>query len=226
MIAVGLVATVAAALLSTDKPIGAAELSWEVKRALPDSKPAAIPGGGTMWLSEAGMRATEANVSGYRLYRVAAVLTIDAGSAVGHGRVRCDMWVPRRRTIVAHTTSNRASYPLPSEGEDPIKQGVPPTSIVEFNSNGTDLARVELGDAFDRFTGARGVVVDWAPFRLGRQGWDWGLPDGRPAEPLRLAFASIWRTTAVPAARIACTVTTGAGSATVATGDGVRRLDG
>ncbi|HJX33517.1 MAG TPA: hypothetical protein VJ257_04905, partial [Solirubrobacterales bacterium] len=69
-IAVGLVACVAAALLSTDEPIGAAALAWETHSSIPDSKPAAIPGGGVMRIGDAEIRATSPNVSGYKLYRV------------------------------------------------------------------------------------------------------------------------------------------------------------
>jgi hypothetical protein len=169
-----------------------------------------------MRLSDAGIRVTEANVSDYRLYRVAGVLAIDAGSAVGQGQARCSMRVPTR-TIVAHTLSQRAAYPHPSEEEDLVKQDVSDKVLVEFSSHSTDLASVELGDAFDRFANERGVTVSWADFQAGRQGWIWGLPPGRPAKPLTLGFASIWRTTATPAARISCTVTTSAGSATVRT---------
>jgi hypothetical protein len=63
VIAIGLLATVAAALLSTDKLIGAATLEWVEEAPLPDSKKAAIPGGGTMKLTEADIRSSEANVS-------------------------------------------------------------------------------------------------------------------------------------------------------------------
>ena len=72
MIAIGLLATVAAALLSTDKPIGAATLEWVGEAPMPDSKTAAIPGGGTMQLGEGGIRSTEPNISDYTLFRVSA----------------------------------------------------------------------------------------------------------------------------------------------------------
>ncbi len=98
MIAVGLLATLAAAVLSTDKPIGAATLEWVEEAPMADSKPAAIPGGGQMRLSEAEIRSTEPNVSDYTLFRVSAVLTIDAGSAIGHGRLRCAVHVPSGRS--------------------------------------------------------------------------------------------------------------------------------
>lgn len=214
VIAVGLLASVLAALLSTDKP-GAATLEWVEEGKLPDSKVVAIPGGGQMRLSDGLIRATEENVSDYTLYQTSALLTIDAGSAVGQGRLRCVIRVPKR-TIVAKTHSSRASYPRSSE--ELIKQEPPENSLVEFSSHSTDLALVEIGDAIgSRFTDEPGIVVEWAPFRIGQQMWQWGLPGGRPEADLRLPFASIWRTTTTPAARVACTVETGAGSATVRT---------
>jgi hypothetical protein len=219
VIAVGLVACLAAAWLSTDKPIGAAELEWVEKAPLPDSTPVAIPGGGEMRLVEAGIRTSEPNAGGYTLYRVAAALDIDAGAAVGQGRVRCAIRVPRQ-TIVAKTPNSRASYPHSSD--ELVKQEVPERALVEFNARSTDLAWLDLKDAIgDRFTDERGIVVEWAPFRIGQQVWKWGLPSGRPAETLRLPFASIWRTTTTPAAHIACTIETGAGRATAATKGGL-----
>jgi hypothetical protein len=220
VIAIGLLATVAAALLSTsDKSAGAVALEWEVEQKLPDSKRAEVPGGGgTMQLVDAGLRGTGQNVSGYQLYRSVAVLSISKGAPVGGGRVNCKILVPPRHTIVAHTPNNRGSYPRPSEEEDLIKQEVPEQVVVEFTAHGTDAAIVELGDAFDEFVAERGVTVSWAPFRIGRQGWQWGLPSGRPTEQLNLGFASIWRTTGIPTAQISCTLTTSAGSSTVKTG--------
>jgi hypothetical protein len=220
VIAVGLLATIAAALLSTSNAsVGAAALEWETRQPLPDSKPVRIPGSGAkMQLIETGMRGTGTSVSGYRLYRIAAVLSIERGAPVGSGRATCTIRVPRRTTIVAHTPNNRASYPRPSEEEDLVKQEVPERVVVEFSAQGTDAAIVELGDAFDEFIGERGVTVSWAPFRIGQQGWQWGLPAGRPSKPLELGFASIWRTTATPTAHISCTLKTSTGSARVGTG--------
>ncbi|HEY2334239.1 MAG TPA: hypothetical protein VGH58_04425 [Solirubrobacterales bacterium] len=220
VIAIGLLATVAAALLSTsDKSAGAASLEWEVEQGLPSSKPASVPGGGgTMQLVDAGLRGTGQNVSGYQLYRSAATLSISKRAPIGGGRVDCKVLVPPRHTIVAHTPNNRGSYPRPSEEEDLIKQEVPEQVVVEFTAHGTDAAIVELGDAFNEFVDERGVTVSWAPFRIGRQGWQWGLPPGRPARQLDLGFASIWRTTGTPTAQISCTLTTSAGASTVKTG--------
>jgi hypothetical protein len=215
VIAVGLLATLAAALLSTDKPLGAASLEWVEEARMPDPKPVEIPGGGRMTLSEGQIRSTEPNAGEYTLFRSSALLTIDAGSAIGQGRLTCVISVPKR-TIVAKTHDSRASYPRSSE--DLADQEVHDTSLVEFSSHSTDLASVEIGDVISsRYTREPGIVVEWAPYRIGRQAWQLGFPAGQPEEALSLPFVSIWRTTVTPAARISCTIETAAGSATVDT---------
>lgn len=215
VIAVGLFATLAAALLSTDKPLGAATLEWVEEAPMPDPKPVEIPGGGRMTLSEGQIRSTEPNAGEYTLFRSSALLTIDAGSAIGHGRLTCAISVPKR-TIVAKTHHSRASYPRSSE--DLAEQEVHDTSLIEFSSHSAELASVEIGDVISsRYTREPGIVVEWAPYRIGRQAWRLGFPSGQPKEALSLPFVSIWRTTITPAARISCTIETAAGSATVAT---------
>ena len=125
------------------------------------------------------------------------------------------MGVPRQ-TIVAKTHRTRAAYPRSSE--DLFEQDTSETSLVEFSSHSTDLASVDVSDVIGkRYTTEKGIVVEWAPYRIGQQIWKLGLPSGRPKENLELPFVSIWRTTVKPAARMACTVETAAGSATVST---------
>ena len=91
VIAVGLLACVAAALLTTDKGSGeAANLEWVQTAPIPDSKPAQVPGGSqSMQLTGGDIRATGTNVSGYSLYQVASTLRIEAGAPVGNGRILC-----------------------------------------------------------------------------------------------------------------------------------------
>lgn len=216
VIAIGLLATVAAAVLANENLAGSvATLEWVEKTPLPDSNKAAIPGGGEMQLTEAGIRSTEQNIGEYSLFRTSALLTISRGAAIGHGRLRCSIQVPKR-TIVAKTHNSRASYPRSSE--ELFEQDTPETSLVEFSSHGTDLSSLEMSDVFgSRYTREKGIVVEWAPFQIGQQVWKYGLPAGRPQEDLALPFASIWRTTSKPAAKISCTVENSAGKATVST---------
>ena len=217
VIAVGLLATVTAALLSTTKIIGVVALEWEESVPIPNSREVEIPGGGAMEIGHSQISVTEENVAGYKIFRVSAVLSIDAGSAVGQGRVNCRTDVPLR-TIPAKTPGSRASYPRSSSGEDLLKQDFPDEIVVEFNSHGTDAVSLEFDDALTRFVNQPGVEVSWPPYKQALQEWQWGLPDGRPERPLELGFASLWRTTTAPTVSISCTTETGAGRATARTG--------
>jgi hypothetical protein len=217
IVAVGLFACVLAAVLTTAKTSGAAaQLEWVQKEPLPDSKPVAVPGGGgQMRLTEGGMRVSGTNVSGYELYRVATVLKIDAGAPVGGGRVLCAMKAPPKAEV-AQTAGSRASYPRSSE--ELFEQEVPENVVVEFSSHGTFSALVELGDAIgSHFANEKGVKLEWPSYKVGVERWEWFLPPGPPSEPLKLGFASFWKTTALPGTHIACTLTTSAGTATVRT---------
>lgn len=218
VVAVGLFACLLAALLATDKSSGsAAQLEWVQKAPLPDSRAVAVPGGGdsAMQLTEGGIRATGTNVSGYSLYRVAATLEIDGGAPIGSGRILCSIKAPRD-TEVAQTPGSRASYPRSSD--DLFAQEVPEVVLAEFSAQGAALAVLEFEDLFaDGFSSQRGLKVEWPEYTVGEERWEWFLPPGRPAQDLVLPFASLWKTTAVPAAKIACALTTGAGEATVRT---------
>ncbi len=221
VIAVGLVASVAAALLATDESGGSSvKVEWAARAALPDSTPAAIPGGGSMRLDEAGLRATEANISGERVFRVTAVLRIEAGSAVGQARVRCRM--RGGGAELGRTVDSRGAFPRSTGEYSLTKQEVPESVGVRFHSSGAEFASLELGDAFDTFTDLRGVVVSWDTYRTDSQEWQWGLPESRPREPLALGLASFWRTTKPPAASISCTLENATGSAKVATAGTLR----
>lgn len=217
VVVVGLIATLAAAVLATDSVGGSSvKLEWTARTPLPDSRAAAIPGGGSMRLGEAGLRATDDNVEGEKVYRSTAVLTIEAGSAVGQARVRC-----RTRggpgAELGRTVNSRGAFPRSSGEYNLTKQDVPGSVGIKFHSRGAEYASLELEDAFDTFTDLPGVVVSWDAFRPRTMTWQWGLPAGRPSEPLRLGFASFWRSTGRPAATISCTLESSDGAATVRT---------
>lgn len=216
MVAVGLIATLAAALLATDEAGGTSvKLEWEARAELPDSAPARIPGSGSMRLGEAGLRVTEDNINGERVFRATAVLTIEAGSAVGQARVRCGM--SGGGAELGRSVNSRGAFPRSSGEYSLTKQEVPESVGVKFHSNGAEYASLEFGDAFETFTDLRDVVVSWETYKTNSQEWQWGLPEGRLQEPLELGFASFWRTTKVPSVSISCTLENATGSATVRT---------
>lgn len=221
MVIVGLIATLAAAALATDESGGAwVEVEWAERGALPDSRPAGIAGGGSMKLEDAGLRVTEANINGERIFRLAAVLRIDAGSAVGQARVGCTM--RGGGAELARTGDNRGSFPRSTSEESLTKQDVPDRVGLKFHISGGEYASLELDDAFDAYTPLRGVVGAWEKHRTTSMGWQWGLPEGRPDKPVTLGFASFWKTMRAPLGSVTCTLENAVGSATVRTAGSLR----
>jgi hypothetical protein len=216
VVAVGLVATVAAWLLSTDETGGSSvAVEWVARAPLPDSRPATIPGGGSMRLEDGGLRVSEDNLEGERVFRAASVLRIAAGSAVGQARVNCRM--SGGGGELGRTVDSRGAFPRSSGDYNLTKQEVPESVGVRLPIQGAEFASLEMGDAFETFTDLPGVVVSWMTYRTKSQEWQWGLPEGRPREPLALGFAGFWRTAGQVSTRISCTLESDAGKAAVRT---------
>jgi hypothetical protein len=224
VVAVGLLACIAAALLTTGKGSGeAAHLEWVKRASMPDSKPAAVPGGrGTIQLTDGAIRATGTNVSGYSLFRVSSLLRIEAGAPVGSGRIICAVKAAGRAEIAQSSGGLRATYPRSSVGL--YNQEVPEVILLDFSSHGNELAVLELNDLPGRFTTEKGVKLEWPKYQVGTEHLEYFLPAGKPKQDLELPFETVWRTTAIPAAKVACTLTTNAGKATVRTAGALQNI--
>lgn len=219
VVAVGLIACVAAALLSTDKSSGsAANLEWVVSASIPNSKAVDVPGGrGTMQLIDGQISASGTNVAGYSLFRVFSMLRIDAGSPVGDGRILCSVEGGPRSEIARTSGRLRALYPRSSE-DGIFSQAVPEVLLLDFSARGSELAVLDVEDLGLRgFTTEKGVKLEWPEYRVGTERLKYFIAGGKPKRDLDLPFYSVWKTTDVPAAEIACTLTTSAGEATAST---------
>jgi len=216
VVAVGLVACVAAALLSTDQASGeAASLEWVRKVPMADSKPVLLPGGGTMQLTDGAIRTTGTNVSGYSLFRVSSRVRIGAGASVGSGRILCAVRGDGRAEISQSGGGLRATYPRSSTGL--YNQEVPEVILLDFSSHGTELAVLELDGLPEHFSTEKGVKLEWPKFQPGVEHLEYFLPAGKPKADLVLPFETVWRTTSPPGAKVACTLTTSAGKTMVRT---------
>jgi hypothetical protein len=226
VVAGGLLACIAAALLATGKGEGeAANLEWVQVASIPDSKPVTVPGGKQkMELTGGEIRATGTNVSGYSLFRVSSVLRIGAGAPVGGGRVLCSVKASAPGTEIAQTSGGlRATYPRSSENGI-YNQEVPETALINFSSHGSELAVLEVADLPNQFTTERGVKLEWPEYKVGTERLKYFLPDGKPKQDLELPFDTIWKSTAIPAAEVACTLTTSAGKGTVRTAGALKHI--
>lgn len=216
VVAIGLVACVAAALLTTDEASGeAAQLEWVRKAPIAASKPVPLPGGGTVQLSEGAIHTTGTNVSGYSLFRVSSQLRIDAGAPVGGGRILCAVSGDGQAEVAQTRGGLRATYPRSSTGL--YTQEVPEVILLFFSSHGTELATVELDGLPEHWSTEKGVKLEWPKFQPSVEHLEYFLPAGKPKQDLVLPFETIWRTTSPPGAKVTCTLTTSAGKVTART---------
>lgn len=224
VVAVGLIACAVAALATTGKGSGeAANLEWVQSGTGRDSKTVAVPGGkGTMQLTDTHIRATGTNVSGYSLFTVGSTLDVSAGSPIGGGRILCTVTAHGGTEIAQSGGGLRATYPRSSE-EGIYNQEVPETVLMDFSSHSSELAVLEVLDRAARFTSEKGVKLEWPEYELGKERLKYFIA-GKPKRDLELPFFTIWKTTKVPAAGLACTLETSAGEATVSTRAALKRV--
>ena len=214
VIAVGLVACLIAAIASTDKAGDSANLEWVEASKPVESDPVPVPGGGgEMQLTEARIRATGTNASGYSLYVASAQLDVSAGSPIKDSEIVCTVKAPGGTEITRSGGGLRATYPRSSEAGI-YNQEVPETVLMDFSSKSSELAVLEFPDRPPRFTSERGVKVEWPEYKTGEERIEYAVA-GKPKKELELPFATIWRTSEVPAAKFGCTLQTGAGEASV-----------
>ncbi len=224
VIAVGLLACVAAAVLATDKGSGeAADLEWVQSAPIPDSNPVPVPGGDeSMQLIDGEISATGTNVSGYSLFRVASTLRVQAGAPIGDGRILCAVKVGPGTEVAQTAGGLRATYPRSSEAGI-YSQEVPETILVDFSARGAELTVLETV-GIPRFTTEKGVKLEWPEYEVGTEHLKYFIAGGKPKQDLELPFYTVWKTTAVPAGTVACTLTTSAGEASVRTKGALKRI--
>jgi hypothetical protein len=217
VIAVGLVACLVAALATTGKGEGeAANLEWVQASQPVESKTVPIAGGkGEMRLTEARIRSTGTNVSGYALFITSSKLTVSGGSPIGDSRIICAVKAPKGTEVAQSSGGLRGTYPRSSE-DGIYNQEVPETVLMDFSSKSSELAVLEFPDRPRRFTTEKGVKVEWPEYEIGTERIKYFIT-GKPKQDLELPFFTIWRTTDVPSAEISCELETSAGTSTVST---------
>jgi hypothetical protein len=215
VVVVGLLATLAAHLLTNVDLATGERLDYEESAELPDSAPARLGEDGEIRITGARIDATRDNNSGYRIFRIVAGLKIDPGAVQRRIDADCTTEVPDG-VIIARTPGRRASFPQPSEQLG--AQDVPEIVILRFNAKGSDVNGVELNDAFETYTNTPHVLVEWSAYRQGRHTWEYVFEGGAP-KPVTVTFASMWRTTTTPpGGTISCVATeAGGGRARVET---------
>jgi hypothetical protein len=221
---IGLLACVVAALAtSTGKGASeAAHLEFVMSAKVPDSKAVTVPGGSQkMQLVDGLIRSTGANISGRALFQTGNVLEIDVGAPISDSRIVCSIAAPNGAEIGHSGGGLRTLYPRSSESG--IYELILEPVLVDFSSHGYELALIENEGLPEKFTTEQGVRVEWPEYEPGTEHLEY-LIAGKPKRDLKLPFNSIWRSTVVAKATVACTITTAAGKATVETKGDLKHL--
>ena len=219
VVVVGLIATVAAAILSGSGSGGsAAHLEWVLQRKMPDSKQVAVPGNPSskMQLVDAKIQSTGSNVAGYALFRVLATAKIDHGVKFEKGTTLvCSI---RTGVLIAQSTGGlRMLYPRSSETGiygQPVEEEV----VAQFASHGHLAAVLVVNeDLRSRYTTVQGVKLEWPEYEVGTENLEYLLPEGTPKTTIELPFYAIWKSTKRASASVSCELKSSAGKATVET---------
>jgi hypothetical protein len=223
IVVIGIIACVVAVLATTGKGEGEyAYLEFVKSGKVPDSEAVQVPGGSQkMRLVDGKIRSTGTNVSGYNLFQIATVLEIEKEAPIGGSRIVCSTTAPNAE--IGQTKGGlRALYPRSSEGGI-FKQEVPETVLIDFSSHGSEFAVLEVGDLPGQWTSERGVKLEWPEYEEGTEHLEYFITP-KPKQNLKLPFNSLWRSTRVPHAKVACTVETSAGKSTVETEGSLNKL--
>jgi hypothetical protein len=222
VVAVGLLATIAAALLTGGGSGGGfAHLEWVQQGKIPDSKAVEVPAnkGIKMQLINGRIQSTGINVANYALFRIVTTLKIDEGVKLAEGtKILCSTHTRAAGTLIAQSTGNlRMMYPRSSE-TGIYGQTVEPEVLAKFASHSHLAAALEVGqDMPERYTTIQGVKLEWPEYEPTTERLEYLMPHGTPKAAIELPFYTIWKSTKVPAAQITCTIQSSDGEASVET---------
>jgi hypothetical protein len=220
VVVVGVIATIAAALLTGGGSASeAAHLEWVQQRKIPDSKPADAPGGsGQMQLIHGAIMSTGTNVEGYSLFRVLNTLKIDKGARLDGATLTCSIHATKHGTEIAQSSGGlRMLYPRSSETGiygQPVEERV---VAGKFASHNFKQAVLEVGfDMPERYTSITGVKpVEWGEYEVGTEHIIYHLPEGSASADAELPFYTVWKSTKPPAALTKCEIVGKNGKASV-----------
>jgi hypothetical protein len=195
-----------------------AHLRFVRQRAMPASARVDVPGSKKlkMGLLEGEVESTGTNAAGLSLIKLSTTLKVDGGAPVANGRILCSVHAAKGARIAQTAGGLRATYPRPSE-VGIYDQEVPETLVIRFPSHGEGLAELKVGDWPERFTTVREVKLEWPAYEPGTERLRYYLPKGTSKGAIELPFFTVWEAGKASPFKVACTLTTAAGTATVET---------
>jgi hypothetical protein len=206
VVAIGLLVTIAAILLSRDPGGVGEDIPYKTEADFPDSPTVALEGAGNAKIVDGVISTTTDNDFSDRLYRIEASLRARAGGA-SIEQVRCRFELPEG-VHIGQSDGRRAAFPRPlaDTADDAIKEG----ASVEFETDDAALAGVTLRNAFFKYVIGGDPSVSWPNLAEGQQTWLWRFPD--PVDRTRINFAIILVSEGGQTVPLACRPETSSGS--------------
>jgi hypothetical protein len=186
VVAVGLVVSIAAVLLSRDPGGVGEDLSFRAENELPDSPTAVLGDGGSVKIVDGVISITPDNDFGERLYKIEASLRARAGAGAAIDSVRCQIRFGEQ-THIGQSDGRRAAFPRPlaDTADDAIKEG----AAVEFETEDAAQAGIVLRNAFFKYVIGGDPSLEWPNLAEGQHVWLWRYP--KPVGSTRDNFAVV-----------------------------------
>lgn len=184
VVAVGLLVTFAAIVLSSDPGGSGEDISFESATQFADSPTVPLPGGGNTKIIDGNVSSTADNDLRQRLYRIEASLRARADSGDGIDRISCQLRFPKGVEL-GISDGRDAAFPRPLQdtADDAIKEA----ATVEFETDDSTKAAVALRDAFFKYVLGGNPSVSWPTLAEGQHTWLWRYP--KPVAQTRVNFA-------------------------------------
>jgi hypothetical protein len=200
VVAVGLLVTLAAVLLSRTPGASGTDVPYQAHSDLPGSPTVRFGNGGNTQIVGGRLSKTAADATtGERLFTIETSLRVRAGAGAKITSVRCQLRLPKG-VHMGQSEGRRAAFPRPlaNTADDAIKDGVP----VDFLNGGTEQAGVTLRNVFFKYVLGGDPSVGWPSQTAGQHVWLWKYP--KPVTRTRDNFAAILVTRGGQTVRLEC----------------------
>lgn len=208
VVAVGLLVTVAAVLLSRNPGQAGADVPYQTQTKFPESPTVAFGPGGNTQIVDGMISATAPNEVGDRLFTIETSLRAKAPAGAKIDSVRCQLRLPKG-VHMGQSEGRRAAFPRPlaNTADDAIKDGV----SVDFTNGSEEQAGITLRNAFFKYVVGGDPSVEWPNLNEGQQTWLWRYT--KPVTRTRDNFAAILVAHGGETVPLACTPEAKAGAA-------------
>lgn len=201
VVAVGMLVTVAAILLSRDPGGVGEDVPFKAEDELPDSPTVALGGGGDVKVVDGVISTTADNDFQERLYKIEASLRARVGAGAEIESVRCQIRFPDG-VHIGQSDGRRAAFPRPlaDTADDAIKEG----AAVEFETDDAAQAGIVLRNTFFKYVIGGDPSVSWPNLAEGQHVWLWRYP--KPVKRTEDNFAFVLVAEGGEAVPLACTL--------------------